>query len=144
MGLLISGSGVRAPRRAVWHFSLSLSLSSVVSESCLVEAFSRVFFSQDAVDYPQAVRSKLTIATVCSDVAQGKSGGLILADAKSSTEMSWREVLGAVTSGMTCFGEVAKWSNATRLGRVPSGSGVRTPPSSWFSRQFFFIIDWTW
>ena len=26
---------------------------------------------------PQAVRSKLTIATVCSDVAQGKSGGLI-------------------------------------------------------------------
>ena len=34
-----------------------------------------------AVDYPQAVRSKLTIATIFfwdSDVAQGKSGGLIL------------------------------------------------------------------
>ena len=38
-------------------------------------------------------------------------------------------------------GEVAKWSNATRLGRVPSGSGVRTPPSS---RLLFFFIGWTW
>ena len=37
------------------------------------------------------------------------------------------------------IGEVAKWSNASRSGRDPSGSGVRTPPSSSFVIGFGFL-----
>jgi hypothetical protein len=46
--------------------------------------------------HPQAVRSKLIIATFGSDVAQGKSGGLIGVSRVRERQM----------------GEVAKWSNA--------------------------------
>ena len=37
-----------------------------------------------------------------------------------------------IHSFFALLGEVAKWSNAPRSGRGPSGSGVRTPPSSRF------------
>ena len=41
-----------------------------------------------------------------------------------------QEVVGSSPTSGFFGGEVAKWSNASRSGRDPSGSGVRTPPSS--------------